>query len=561
MSLNDEKKENMDPYGLANTTPYGQGEVEAIAPNSKGTHRSISSRQSVMMAIGGIIGTGLFVGSGQALARVGPGFLLFAYVVLGSFVYVMITATTTVASYLPMQGASMAAYGTRYVSRSLGFAMTWLYWYSFSISISYEITAATVLIDYWPNPVPTGVWLTILFLVVLSLNLLPVKYYAEAEFWFASTKVLLISGLLVLSVVLLFGGGPSHERLGFRYWESPGAWFPYLVGGASGRVCAFIYALTFSTFSFAFGPELVVLTAGEMKAPRHTLPRVSNTFIWRLAFFYILGALGIGIICSPTAPGLVSGAGNAAASPWVIGIQDSGIRGLDSVVNAGVLLSAWSAGNAYLYMASRTLYGSALNGNAPKIFSRCTKSGIPIYAVLGSAAIGLLSYLNLSSSASVVFNWFLSITNSGGFISWICCCIIFIRFMQAVEVQNIKDLPYQSILQPYAAWASLVFFTLLLLLNGFSVFFPGHWDTPTFITSYIGIPIFLGLFLTHKFIHYNEPWVISSDQVDMHTGLAELKVMEEEARLERLEKREKSGPSIKKRVKNRIYLVVCKRSG
>lgn len=151
----------------------------------------------------------------------------------------------------------MAYHGTRFVSKSLGFAMGWLYWYSFGILVAYEITAASLVISYWPNSVHIAVWISIMLLVVLCLNLAPVKVYAESEFWFASLKVFMIIGLLLLAFILAVGGGPDGDRIGFSYWNHPGAMNEYLVGGARGRFCAFLYALVFSMFSFNFGPELV----------------------------------------------------------------------------------------------------------------------------------------------------------------------------------------------------------------------------------------------------------------------------------------------------------------
>ncbi|ETS76904.1 hypothetical protein PFICI_10778 [Pestalotiopsis fici W106-1] len=521
-----------DPNELAPTSSCSPGQVEAgvISNNVRtSTHRGITARHSQMIALGGTIGTGLFVGSGQALARVGPGFLLFAYCVLGFLIYSMITATTTVSAYLPLPGSSMASYAGRYASKSLGFAMACLYWYSFAIIVAYEITAAALVIDYWPNGVHTGVWVTILLVVVVGLNLSPVAVYAETEFWFASTKVIMLLALLILSVVLCLGGGPNHERLGFGYWQEPGAWNSYLVDGAAGRVCAFVYALVYSSFSFGFGPELIVLTGGEMKSPRRNLIKAANTFILRLCIFYILGALAIGVICPSNASGLTSGSSDAAASPWVIGIKQAGIKGLDHVVNAGIVISAWSSANAYLYMSSRTLYSASVNGGAPKIFSRCMKNGLPIYAVLLCSSFALLAYLNVGTSTGVVFNWLINLTNSAIFISWICISFVFLRFTRACEVQGVKDLPYTSVLQPYAAYANIAIFSVLLLLNGFTVFFPGQWDTSIFLTSYLGIPIFLVLFAVHRFMHHQEHTIIPSEQVDLRTGMNEIIAVEDDS--------------------------------
>lgn len=488
--------------------------------------RGLKPRHAQMMAFGGTVGTGLFVGSGEALAIAGPGFLFLAYALICVFVYGIVTATTEISSYLPTPGSTMASNGTRYASRSLGFAMGWLYWYSFAIIVAYEITAAGLVINYWPNNVPIAAWITIMLIVIVALNCFPVKVYGEAEFWFASLKVFMIIGLLILSVVLFFGGGPNHDRLGFRYWQNPGATKEYLVGGSAGRFCAFLYVLVFSVFSFNFAPELLVIAAGEMQSPRSNLPTAARRYFYRLLIFYVLGVLAIGVIVSSSNPKLLGGGAGATASPWVIAIKSAGISGLDSVINAIIITSAWSAGNSYLYMSTRTLYSLALNGNAPKIFNRCNRWGVPYAALAASSLFALLAYLNVSENSEKVFNWFINLTNTAGFTSWICCCVIFFRFRKACKAQNITDLPFKSPLQPYHAWISLVAFSILLLCNGFQVFFTNEWSTATFLSSYIGIPIFVIIYTVHRIVYRKDTWFIAPEDVDMTSGLAEVMMAE-----------------------------------
>ncbi|KAI1206946.1 AAT family amino acid transporter [Annulohypoxylon truncatum] len=485
-----------------------------------GTKRGIKSRQAQMIAIGGSIGTSLFIASGQALAIGGPALLLAAYVIMSLMVYGIVTAVVEVGTHLPVSGASMSMHCGRYVSKSLGVALGYLYFYSFGILAAYEITAGTILIDYWPNDVNVAVWITIAMVVIIGLNLCPVHVYAETEFYFAGIKVIMIVGLLILSLVLMLGGGPSHDRLGFRYWSDPGAANAYIETGARGRFIAFIYVWILSGFSFYFAPELIIVTSGEMKNPRKNLPVASRQFFYRLIFFYILGSIAIGAICASNSSGLVSGAGNANASPWVIAIRNAGIEVLPSVVNAGVLSSAISAGNSYLFMSGRSLYSLAVSGDAPRIFTRCNRWGVPIYAVIASSLFVPLAYMVCNSGAGVAFNWFISITNTAGYTSWILCCVTFLRFRKACNAQGLAS-PFRSRTQPFAAWICLILFAALLLLNGFTVFFPGKWSISGFLTAYIGIPIFLAIWLGHKFtVGKNDPWIYNSHDVDLTTGLS-----------------------------------------
>ena len=207
-------QESKELYSPSETGRPVEGEVAEVGPrlSHHGTKRGIKSRHAQMLVLGGTIGTGLFVGTGQALAIAGPAFLFSAYIVICFLVYGIVTALTEIGAYLPVPGMSVAYYGNRIVSPSLGFALGWMYWYTWGISVAYEITAAAVVINYWPNGVPVAVWITIMLVVIVALNLFPVKVYGESEFWFASIKVFTIVGLLILSVVLFFAPRPEMDR-------------------------------------------------------------------------------------------------------------------------------------------------------------------------------------------------------------------------------------------------------------------------------------------------------------------------------------------------------------
>lgn len=206
-------------------------------------------------------------------------------------VFCVVTAIVEVASYMPVHGASMAYYAHRYVSRSLGFSLGYLYWYALGILVPYEITAAGLVIDYWPNPVHIAVWMTIMLVVIVALNFLPVRYYGETEFWFAGTKVIMMLGLIMLSFILFWGGGPSRDRLGFRYWKNPGAANPFILEGSVGLFISFWSTLVSCVFPFTFAPELIIVTGGEMESPRRNLPKAARRYFYRLVFFYVFVSL------------------------------------------------------------------------------------------------------------------------------------------------------------------------------------------------------------------------------------------------------------------------------
>jgi amino acid transporter len=492
------------------------------------TQRGLRSRHVQMMALGGTIGTGLFVGAGQSLAIGGPASLLIGYIFISCLVYCLVTAIAEIGAYMPVHGGTMSYHGFRYVSRSLGFAMGYLYWYSIGILVPYEITAASLVIDYWNPGVNVAVWITIMLVIIVLLNFLPVKFYGESEFWFAGLKILTLVGLLFLSFILFWGGGPNRHRLGFHYWRNPRAMNTYIIEGDAGRFVGLLQCIVSSAIAFIFAPELIVISGGEMESPRRNVPRAARRYIYRLVFFYIFAVLAIGVICPSDDSRLTNGGAGAGSSPFVVGIKNAGIPVLDSIVNAAVLTSAWSAGNSFLYMSSRSLYGLAMSGNAPSVFKTCNRWGVPWVAVSCSALFSLLAYLSVGTSSSIVFNWFVNFTNTSGFISWFCCCIVYFRFRKAVDTQGVER-PYKSWLQPYGSYIGMVGALFLTLINGFSVFFPSKWSVNNFFTAYIGIPAFLLLYVGHRIVYWNDPWAWKPEDVDLHTGLDEILAAERPA--------------------------------
>lgn len=490
-----------------------------VGLQNEATHRGFKPRHAQMIALGGAIGTSLFLGSAQALFVGGPCFLLVAYCIMSAVVYGVVTAIAEVASYLPVPGGTMSYYGDKYVSKSMGFAMGYLYWYSLGVLIPYELVASNLLIEYWNPPVSSAVWISIILVVIVVCNFLPVHMYGEAEFWSAGMKILLIVGLIFLSIVLFFGGGPDKDFLGFRYWGKPGPTKIFIVNGSAGRFVAFLRTLVLASFAFILAPEQLIVTAGEMQSPRSNLPKAARRYFWRLIILFIPSIIGISVICPSDSPKLQSE--GSSSSPFVIAIHTAGIPVLDSIVNALILLSACTAGNAFLYSASRNLYSLAVAGNAPRIFKRCNRWGLPYVSVAVTASMGLLAYLSLSSTSLSVFNWLINITNCSGYISWLCCTVIYTRFKKAVALHGC-ELPYKPRVQPWGLYFGAFVSAALLLLNGFTVFFPGKWSVADFLAAYIGIPIFLAIYLGHRFYHRGDTWARDVRDIDMFQGMAEV---------------------------------------
>lgn len=473
-------------------------------------------------ALGGAIGTGLFVGSGAILSLVGPAPLFMAYLSNMLIVWVVMNILAEITVYLPMKGITIPYFVGRFVDPSLGFAAGWNYWYAYAILVAAEASAGSILLSYWAPDVNVAVWITIFLLIVLGLNIIAVAFFGEAEFWFASIKLITIIGLIILGWVLFFGGGPTHDRLGFRYWQTPGAFKEYLVPGATGRFLAYWTAFVRAGFAFITAPELIALAAGETIAPRRNIPKAARRFVWRLLLFYGMGSFIIGVIVSSDNPRLLSPDSDASASPFVIGIQEAGISGLNHVINAAILTSAWSAGNAFLYSGSRILYGLSLTGQAPKIFSKTNRRGIPWVAVLGTWAPGLLAYLNVSNGGATVFSWFVNISTISGYIAWIICLVMYIRFHKAMRLHNMLDaLPFRTPFQPYASYGVLFVLSILTLTNGFQVFFPANWSVSDFLAAYITLPIVMALYFGHK-LWFRTRFAIKVENIDVFSGKREM---------------------------------------
>lgn len=249
--------------------------IESIEARDLPITRGLSSRHAQFITLGGAIGTGLFVSSGETLATGGTAFLVGSYTFMSALTYLVLVSVTGISAYLSLPGGTMNYYGSRYVSRSLGFMMGWLYFYSFAIFVPFELTSSAMVINHWNPGVNNAVWITIMLVLVIGLNLLPVRFYGEPEFWFTSIKVILIVGLIILSFVLFWGGGPSHQRLGFHYWKGPGAANTYILDGDAGRFVALLATVISSVLPFTFSPEMIVVTAGETQSPRKILPRIA----------------------------------------------------------------------------------------------------------------------------------------------------------------------------------------------------------------------------------------------------------------------------------------------
>ena len=328
-------------------------------------------------------------------------------------------------AYLPVPGGHIKL-AERFVDPALSFAMGWNYWFNWTIILPAELSAASVLINLWNDSISDALWISICFIVVVIINFFGASAYGEFEFWFASIKVLTITGLIILGIVITSGGGPDHHSIGFQYWRHPGPFTQFNgIPGSLGRFLGFWAVLTQAAFSY-IGTEIVAIAAGEAKNPRRNIPRAIKKVYIRILLFYLGGTFIIGLLVPSTDPSLELGSG-IGKSPFVIAIRNAGIPALPSIINACLLTAAWSAASSDLYTSSRAVYGLALTRAAPKIFARTTSRGLPYVSLAFSAVFGALAYMALSNGAGNVFNQLVNLSAAAGLLTWMGIDIVYIR--------------------------------------------------------------------------------------------------------------------------------------
>ncbi|RYP47408.1 hypothetical protein DL768_006523 [Monosporascus sp. mg162] len=484
-------------------------------------HRGLKARHITMIAIGGAIGTGLIIGTGKALAQAGPGSIFISYSVVGFVVFLVMAALGEMAAWLPMS-AGFTGYASRFCDPSLGFALGWTYWIKYIIVTPNQLTAAALVIQYWVprERINPGVWVAIFLVVIICINYFGIRFFGEFEFWLSSFKVIVICGVILLSLIIATGGADGDPR-GFRYWRDPGAFKPFINEGPSGKFLGFWSTMVTATFAY-LGTELVGVTVGEAQNPRKTIPRAIKLTFYRIVFFYCISIFLLGMCVPYNDPGLAfattSSVNNANASPFVVAIKNARIRTLDHILNACILVFVFSASNSDLYIASRTLYGLASDGSAPNIFRKTDNRGVPLYALGVSACFALLAFMNVSDDSRQVFTYFVDMVTIFGLMTWISILVTHIWFVRARRAQGLANsaLPYVAPLGIYGSYGALAVCILISLTKSFQVFVTGRWNTATFITSYLGIPVYLLLIFGHKV--WTRSKGIRPHECDFYTG-------------------------------------------
>jgi len=501
-------------------------------PEETGLKRNLGSRHIQFIALGGCIGTGLFIAAGDPLYKGGPVFLIVGFLIVATMLIPVVYALGELAAVLPVAGA-FSTYGSRFIDPAWGFALGWNYYMQWLVAVPLEFTAATIIISYYDpdEKVPKGVWIIVFLIALTVINLFGVRGYGEYEFFASFIKVIACVGFIIFGLVATLGGTPGtrhHAPLGHRWQDQP------TKGGFKG----FCYVFETAAFAFA-GTELVGLAAAETSQPRKILPKSCKQVVMRVLIFYILSLLMITFLVDSNDERLKGSSGyNSRYSPFIIVFKEAGVNGLTWVFNAVILISALSVANSSVYASSRTIMALAEQGLAPKFMGYIDRKGRPLPGVLSALLFGLLAFLIYSASQSTVFSWLLAISSLSTIFSWLSVCIAHIRFRHAWKTQGyqLRELPWASPLGIIASYYGAVINFLVIVATFYVSAFPLDQKEESssdrgnyFFEEMLSLPITIAFYIFYKI--WKRPRIPKLAEIDLHTGRRDpvpLEVLEQE---------------------------------
>lgn len=420
------------------------------SPNGQELSRGLKNRHIQLIAIGGAIGTGLFLGSGKSIHFAGPSIML-VYFVIGLALFFMMRALGELLMYKPITG-SFTHFAETFIGPWAGFITGWTYWFCWIVTGIAEITAVGMYVQFWVPELPQWITALICVAVLFLINIATVKAFGEMEFWFAIIKVVTIIALIIIGILLVFAGFQSHgAHASFTNLWQHGGFFP---NGSKGFLLAFEMAI----FSFV-GIELVGVTAGEAEDPSKTLPKAINQIPLRILLFYV-GALFVIMSIYPW------NRLNPDASPFVRVFADIGLPAAAGIINFVVLTSAASSCNSGIFSTSRMLYSLAEDGKAPKMFKKLNKRKVPAPALLGSTIMLLIGVvLNYFMKSTQVFTLVTSISSICFVWVWGVIMVAHLRFRKNMPEEAAK-ISFKLPFAPVINWVVLLFFVFVLVVLG-----------------------------------------------------------------------------------------------
>ncbi|MFI1940634.1 amino acid permease [Streptomyces purpureus] len=418
----------------------GKAGEPGTSQSSDGLKAGLKNRHLSMIAIGGVIGAGLFVGSSGGIAKAGPAILV-SYLLVGAMVVFVMRMLGEMAAASPNSG-SFSAYADRALGRWAGFSIGWLYWFFWVVVLAVEATAGAVILEGWMPAIPQWGWALIVMVVLTATNLASVSSYGEFEFWFAGIKVVAIGGFVVIGLLAVFGilPGSDNPGAGFAHLTDTGGFLPNGAG-------AILTGVLMVVFSF-MGSEIVTLAAGESADPRRAVTKATNSVIWRIAVFY-LGSIFVVLTLLPWNDKSIVEKGSYVAALDSIGIAHAG-----QIMNVIVLTAVLSCLNSGLYTASRMAFSLGERGDAPKAFAKVNAKGVPTAAIWGSVAFGFVAVYFNYAFKDTVFNFLLNSSGAIALFVWLVICFTQLRMRGILLREAPEKLTVKMWLFPYLTWAT-----------------------------------------------------------------------------------------------------------
>ncbi len=449
-----------------------------------GLSQKLESRHVSMIAIGGSIGTGIFLASGYSISVGGPGGALLAYALMAIVVYLLMTSLGELSTYKPSSG-SFCEYTTLYVGKSFGFAMGYNYWLNWAITIAAEISAASLVMGYWfPNV--NGVWFSVAFFtLILMTNIFSVRVYGEVEYWMSFMKVAVIIVFIVLGI--------------FAIWHQPafgtGRW---TVGDAPFHKgwLGFVTVFLFAGFSFQ-GTELVGVASGETKNPEVTIPKSIKMVFWRLALFYILSIGIITLLINYSDPRLAS-QDSISFSPYTMIFSRYMSHYAGDVINFIILTALVSAANASMYSSTRILWYLGHTGQTLDLFKFVTNKKVPLPALLATSAVGASVFISSFIGNGAFFSYIIQVSSLAGFLAWFGIALSHYKFRKnyLADLGGVEILKYKAKFYPYAQIFSMAIIAFVIIAQ--FITFGENYKILDFIAVYSAIIVFAVLYTGHK---------------------------------------------------------------
>jgi GABA permease len=427
-----------------------KAEKDPGAPGDPGNglQAGLKNRHLSMIAIGGVIGAGLFVGSSSGIATAGPGILL-SYALVGTLVVLVMRMLGEMSAANPTSG-SFSAHADRALGRWAGFSIGWLYWFFWVVVLAVEATAGAVILEGWIPAVPQWAWALIVMVVLTATNLVSVGSYGEFEFWFAGIKVVAIAAFIVIGGLAVFGllPGVDSEQAGLGNLTEHGGFLPNGPG-------AILTGVLLVVFSF-MGSEIATLAAGESEDPQRAVTKATNSIIWRVAVFY-LGSIFVVVTLLPWDSKSIAEDGSYVASLDSLGIPHAG-----QIMNFIVLTSVLSCLNSGLYTASRMAFSLGRRGDAPKAFAKTTGRGVPLAAILSSVVFGFVAVFFNYQYPDTVFLFLLNSSGAVALFVWLAICFSQLRMRKIIQAEAPEKLVVRMWLYPYLTWATAAMIVFVL---------------------------------------------------------------------------------------------------